>query len=63
MSFDYLSSQFIMTIQQSMPYLVAHLGGPMRRIDDIRKQNRGQDAFEIGRRNLAMPGNKLLDVA
>ena len=63
MLFDHLLRQLIVTIQQSTPRLVAHLGGAARRIDDIRKQNRGQDAFEIRRRTLAMPGDKLLDVA
>ena len=62
MLFDHLLRQFIVTIQQSTPCLVPHLGGAARRIDDIRKQNRGEDAFEIGRRTLAMSGDKLLDV-
>ena len=52
---DGLNRQLVVTVQQSSPGLVAYRGGAARGIDDIGKQHRGENAFEIARRTIAMP--------
>ena len=60
---DGLNCQPVVTVQQSSPGLVAYRGGAARGVDDIRKQHRGENAFEIARRTIAMSRDKLFDVA
>jgi hypothetical protein len=60
---DGLNRQLIVAVQQSSPSQISYRGGAARGIDDICKQHRGENAFEIARRTIAMPRNELFDVA
>jgi hypothetical protein len=45
---DYLPRKLIMIVKQSTPCLIAGCSRAARRIDDIGKQNGGQNALKIG---------------
>ena len=62
-SLNRLARQLVVTVQQPSPVLIAHFGGATRRVDDVGEQYGGQDALQIGRFSLAMPGDELFDVA
>src|ERR1051326_4704609 len=44
---DLLPDDLVMLVEQPPPWPVADFGGPSRRIDDIREQDRGQDAVGL----------------
>ena len=60
---DKLLRHLIVALEQSTPLLIAHRGGAARGIDNVREQDRRQNALKIERRTLAIPGDKLLNVA
>src|SRR5665213_858181 len=62
MLIDHLPGQLVMAIKQSPPGLIAFLRGTARRIDNVGKQNRRQNAFKIAGRALAVSRDKFLDI-
>jgi hypothetical protein len=63
MLLDHLLGELIVAIQHPAPALVAHGGGAERGIHNVGKQHRGQNPLKLGRRTVAMAGDKFLDVA
>ena len=48
MLLDKLSRKLVVIIQELTPALITYLRGAARRVDDVGKQDRRQDALKIG---------------